>query len=249
MRSDTIPAPAHAVPKGPAPSSPVPACRSNAANSLPNMTTFAIVHGAGDVGWSWHLVANALQAKGHTVIAPDLPTEDESKDLTDWATTVVEALPSTADDIVVVGHSFGGFTAPLVAARTNAKALVLVTAMIPRPGEAPGVWWQKAGYTDSGFEDQFWHDVPAGLAAESQKRERGMSEAAMVKPWPLEAWPEVPTHFVLCTEDRYFTPDFMREVVADRLGVDPVELAAGHCAQLSRPLELAALLARYSSKS
>ena len=212
------------------------------------MTTFAIVHGAGDVGWSWHLVTEALQAKGHTVVAPDLPTEDESKDLTDWATTVVEALPST-DDVVVVGHSFGGFTAPLVAARINAKALVLVTAMLPRPGEAPGDWWQNTGYTNSGLEDPFWHDVPTHLAEESQKRERDVSETSMTKPWPLDSWPSVPTHFILCTEDRFLTPDFMRKVVADRLGVPPLELASGHCAQLSHPLELAALLATYSPKS
>jgi pimeloyl-ACP methyl ester carboxylesterase len=73
-----------------------------------------------------------------------------------------------------------------------------------------------------------------------------MSENAMVKPWPLEAWPPVPTHFVLCTEDRFFTPEFMRPLVADRLGVDPVELAAGHCAQLSKPQELADILAGYA---
>ena len=206
------------------------------------MTTFAIAHGGGDVGWSWHLVAQALQAKGHTVVAPDLPTEDESKDLTDWAATVTEALPSTSD-VVAVGHSFGGFVAPLVAAQVNAKALVLVTAMLPRPGEPPNDWWTNTGYTDSGLEDQFWHDVPADLAAEAQKRERGMSETPMTKPWPLDAMPEVPTHFILCTEDRFFTPTFMRGVIATRLpNVTPVELASGHCAQLSKPQELATLL-------
>jgi pimeloyl-ACP methyl ester carboxylesterase len=210
------------------------------------VTTFAIVHGGGDVGWSWHLVAQALEAKGHTAIAPDLPIEDESKDLTDWASTVVDALPSTSD-VVVVGHSFGGFVAPLVAERIEASALVLVTAMLPRPGEAPGDWWANTGYADSGLEDQFWHDVPADLAEESQKRERGMAENAMAKPWPLDAWPEVPTHFILCTEDRFFTPEFMRPVVADRLGVEPVELAAGHCAQLSKPAELTEILARYAN--
>jgi pimeloyl-ACP methyl ester carboxylesterase len=211
------------------------------------MTTFAIVHGAGDVGWSWHLVSALLEAKGHTVIAPDLPTEDESKDLTDWASTVVAALPSTSD-VVVVGHSFGGLVAPLVAAQVNASALVFVTAMLPKSGEAPGDWWTQAGYADSGLEDQFWHDVPPDLAAESQKRERGMSENAMVKPWPLDALPDVPTHFILCTEDRFFTPEFMRRVVADRLsGVAPVELAAGHCAQLSKPQELANLLAGFAN--
>lgn len=209
------------------------------------MTTFAIVHGAGDGGWSWHLVAEALQAKGHTVVAPDLPTDDESKDLTDWATTVADALPST-EDVIVVGHSFGGLVAPLVADQINAKALIFVTAMLPRPGEAPGDWWANTGYADSGLEDQFFHDVPPHLAEESQKRERDVSETSQAKPWPLPELPSLPTRFILCTEDRFFTPDFMREVVADRLGANPIELAAGHCAQLSRPTELAELLHRIS---
>ncbi|HUQ60199.1 alpha/beta hydrolase [Lentzea sp.] len=210
------------------------------------MTTFAIAHGGGDVGWSWHLVAEALEAKGHTAIAPDLPIEDESKDLTDWATTLVEALPST-EDVVVVGHSFGGFTAPLAAQRLNASALVYVTAMIPSPGEPPADWWTNTGYEDSGLDDKFWHDVPPALAAEARKRERGMSETAMTQPWPLEAMPDVPTHVILCTEDRFFTQDFMREVVATRLpGTEPVELKAGHCASLSKPKELAELLAHYA---
>ncbi|KOV85088.1 alpha/beta fold hydrolase [Nocardia sp. NRRL S-836] len=209
------------------------------------MTTFAIVHGAGDVGWSWHLVAETLSANGHTVVAPDLPIEDESKDLTDWATTVVDAVaahPRSTPDVVVVGHSFGGLVAPLVAARLNASAMVLVTAMVPKPGEAPGDWWTNTGYTDSGLEDKFWHDVPAHLAEEAQRRGRGMTQTAMTKPWPLPAWPDIPTHFILCTEDRLFTPDFMRKVVADRLGTDPTELAAGHYAPLAKPEELAALL-------
>jgi pimeloyl-ACP methyl ester carboxylesterase len=209
------------------------------------MTTFAIVHGAGDVGWSWHLVAAALQARGHTVVAPDLPTEDDTKDLTDWASAVVDALPSTSD-VVVVGHSFGGLVAPLVAARINASALVFVTAMLPKPGEAPADWWAATGYEDSGLEDPYWHDVPPHLAEESQKRERGMSEAAMTKPWPLAALPDLPTAFILCTEDRFFTPAFMRKVVADRLGIDPIELPAGHCPHLSKPTELAELLTRYA---
>ncbi|WP_439656543.1 alpha/beta fold hydrolase [Lentzea sp. HUAS TT2] len=210
------------------------------------MTTFAIAHGGGDVGWSWHLVAQALEAKGHTTIAPDLPIEDEQKDLTDWASALVAALPS-AEDVVVVGHSFGGFVAPIAAAEVNAKALVYVTAMLPAPGETPGDWWANTGYTDSGLDDQFFHDVPPDLAAEAQKRERGMSETCMSKPWPLAALPDVPTHFILCTEDRFFTPTFMRKVVAERLeNVEPVELAAGHCASLSKPTELADLLATYA---
>ena len=73
--------------------------------------------------------------------------------------------------------------------------------------------------------------------------ERGESEAAYNSPWPLDEWPAVPTRFVVCTEDRFFPQAFMRRVVAERLGVVPDEIEAGHCVALSRPRELADLVA------
>ena len=89
----------------------------------------------------------------------------------------------------------------------------------------------------------FYHDVPRALAEEAMRKERAHpSEAAMAAPWPLEALPAVPTRFVLCTEDRFFPADFLRRVVAERLGIVPEEIAAGHCVALSRPEELANLL-------
>ena len=49
----------------------------------------------------------------------------------------------------------------------------------------------------------------------------------------------MPTKFVLCTEDRFFPPDFFRRLVADRMNITPDEIASGHCVVLSRPRELA----------
>ena len=97
------------------------------------MATFALIHGGGDVGWYWHLVEAELRERGHEVVAPDLPCDDDSADLNDYADTVVEAIGDRRD-LVVVGQSYGGFTAPLVADRLQAQALVLVAAMIPAPG-------------------------------------------------------------------------------------------------------------------
>ncbi len=73
-------------------------------------------------------------------------------------------------------------------------------------------------------------------------KERGESSAAYNTAWPLAEWPAVPTRFVLCTQDRFFPEAFMRDVGAERLGVIPDEIAAGHCVALSRPRELADLL-------
>ncbi len=223
------------------------------------MATFVLIHGAGDVGWYWHLVEAELRERGHEVVAPDLPCDDDSADLHDYAGTVVDAIGDRGD-LVVVGQSYGGFTAPLVAGRLQAQALVLVAGMIPAPGEAPADWWDNTGYRQAveeqgrrdggatGSEDPFvafYHDVPRALAEEALSRARSESQAAYDSPWPLEAWPDVPTRFVLCTEDRFLPPAFMRKVVSMRLGVTPDEIAAGHCVALSRPKELADMLVGY----
>ena len=44
------------------------------------MATFALIHGGGDVGWYWHLVEAELRERGHEVVAPDLPCDDDSAD-------------------------------------------------------------------------------------------------------------------------------------------------------------------------
>jgi thioesterase domain-containing protein len=182
------------------------------------MATFALIHGGGDVGWYWHLVEAELRERGHEVVAPDLPCDDDSADLRDYADTVVDAIGDRGD-LVVVGQSYGGFTAPLVADRLQAQALVLVAGMIPAPGETPADWWDNTGYRQAveeqarrdggatGSDDPFvafYHDVPRAVAEDALSRERPESQAAYHSPWPLEAWPDVPTRFVLCTEDRFF---------------------------------------------
>jgi pimeloyl-ACP methyl ester carboxylesterase len=226
------------------------------------MSTFVLIHGAGDVGWYWHLVEAELRRRGHDVVAPDLPGDDESAGLNEYADKVVEAV-GDRKDLVVVGQSFGAFTASLVADRLPVDVLVLVAGMIPSAGEAPGDWWANTGYQDAvrkqaardggrtGNEDpyvSFYHDVPRKLAEEALSKERAHpSEAAMVAPWPLAAWPDVPTRFVLPRDDRCFEAAWMRGVVLERLGILPDEIDGGHCVMLSRPRELADLLEGYAA--
>jgi pimeloyl-ACP methyl ester carboxylesterase len=38
-----------------------------------DMATFVLVHGAWHGGWCWHKIVPLLEAKGHRVLAPDLP--------------------------------------------------------------------------------------------------------------------------------------------------------------------------------
>jgi len=221
------------------------------------MSTFVLVHGAGDVGWSWHLVVRALRDLGHDAVAPDLPCDDDRTGLNQYADAVIDAIGNRRR-LVVVGQSFGGFTVPLIAARLPVDLLVFVTAMIPRPGEAPKDYWKNTRYKEAirrassdgvtGNDDPdvvFYHDVPRKLAEEAKRRARPQSSAHDHEPWPLEAWPEVAARAIVCTDDRFFPPAYARRVVTTRLGIVPDEIAAGHCVTLSRPRELAAMLHGY----
>ena len=93
-----------------------------------------------------------------------------------------------------------------------------------------------------------WHPV------EKELRRQGPDVVAPDLPCDDDAaglpeWPDVPTRFVLCTEDRFFPADLMRPIVADRLAIVPDEIAAGHCVALSRPQELADILVGYVTPS
>ncbi|WP_380168424.1 alpha/beta fold hydrolase [Jannaschia sp. R86511] len=225
------------------------------------MSTFVLVHGAGDDGWSWHLVAAELRTRGHDVVVPDLPADDDSLTLVDYADAVLRAVGEPRE-VVVVGYSFGGFTAPLVADRLPTRVLVLLAGMVPAPGEAPAQWWDAVGYGDAvtaqagrdggltGHEDPyvaFLHDVPRELADQALARERAHpSPAATTAVWPLGRWPDVPTRFLLCRDDRFFPAELFRRLVPERLGLVPDEMPGSHCVALSRPVELADRLEAYA---
>jgi pimeloyl-ACP methyl ester carboxylesterase len=234
------------------------------------MSTFVLIHGAGGDSWYWHLVTPELRAAGHEVVTPDLPCDDDRAGLAEYADCVVAALGDTWRDhggLVVVAQSLGGFTAPLVCERVPVDLLVLVAAMVPRPGETPGDWWENTGWEaahraqavrdgrdpDAEFDPraEFFHDVAPDVAAAAfAQPPREQSGTPFELPWPLTAWPDVPTRFLLCRDDRFFPADFQRRVVRDRLGIEPDEMDGGHLPALARPRELGAyLLAQHARET
>jgi pimeloyl-ACP methyl ester carboxylesterase len=182
------------------------------------MATYVLIRGAGDSAFYWHLLAPELRELGHDVVAPDLPCEDDSAGLAKYADTVVEAIGDRTN-LIVVAQSFGGFTAPLVCSRVPVELIVLVAGMIPLPGEKGDDWPANTGMDKAGEE-----------------------------PWPLNSWPDVPTRYLLCRDDRFFPVEWMRGVVRERLGMTPDEIEGGHCPALGRPKELAERLESYRAE-
>ena len=89
------------------------------------------------------------------------------------------------------------------------------------PGESAGEWWTNTGFVSPEPFDEheiFFHDVADDLFAESAHHVTAPASHLFDDPWPLERWPDVPTRFLLCRDDRFFPADFQRRVVRDRLG-------------------------------
>src|SRR6476469_9736619 len=224
------------------------------------MTTFLLIPGAGGRASYWHLVVPLLRTAGHTVVAPDLPAGDDDAGLDAYVDAALFALDGAggADELVVVGQSLGAFTAPVVAARRDAAALVLVAPMIPRPHETPGAWWdatgQGAAYVDAAraegrdpdapfdADEIFLHDVPAAALAPGAEDSQEQSDRPFSDPIALDAWPDVPTRVIAGRFDRMFPLEFVQRIARERLGVEPEIVNSGHLPALACPDELAALL-------
>jgi hypothetical protein len=97
------------------------------------VATFVLIHGAGDVGWYWHRVEAELRARGHDTIAPDLPCDDDSAGLPEYADRRVarERLGITPDEID------GGHTPALSRPHELADRLGRYAAEQGMPGEGP----------------------------------------------------------------------------------------------------------------
>ena len=91
--------------------------------------TFVLVHGAWHGGWCWRRVADRLTAKGHYVVAPALSgvgershLKPEDIDLTTQIDDVVGEIKwKDLDDIVLVGHSYGGMVITGVAEQMHER--------------------------------------------------------------------------------------------------------------------------------
>ena len=214
---------------------------------------YVLVPGAGGRAWYWHLVAPLLMERGHRALAVELPADDDTKGLTEYA-DVVAAAAGAADGVVLVAASLGAFTAPLVLARLDAVAVVLVNPMIPLPDETPGAWWGNTGAIEArqarasrlGYPTELdpgtylFHDVaPEVLAGATAKGDQ--STRPFQDPCTFTGWPAATT-VVSGEDDRFFPVDFQRELARRRIGVEPVTVPGGHLLALSNPAGLAAAM-------
>jgi pimeloyl-ACP methyl ester carboxylesterase len=222
------------------------------------MASFVLVPGAGGMAWYWHRVVPLIRAAGHEPIAVELPGDDRHAGLEVYADIVNRAIAKRSD-VVLVAQSLAGFTAPLVCARVPVRKVVFVNAMIPKPGETAGAWWDATGAveareqaavsrgyaTEFEMEAYFLHDVPKDVLRTGPEQPPEETEIVFGEPCRFERWPDIPIHVLAGKDDRFFPIEFQRRVARDRLGKEVDELTGGHLVALSNPEGLTERLIAY----
>ena len=110
------------------------------------MATYLLVHGAWHGGWCWKRLLPALQGPGIEIYAPTLTGLGERAHLASREVSlethirdvlgVIES--ERLDDVILVGHSYGGVVVTAVADRAPQRIsrLVYLDAIVPKAGQS-----------------------------------------------------------------------------------------------------------------
>ncbi len=214
-----------------------------------------LVHGAWADGSSWAKVIPLLAARGHTVIAVQLPLTS----LGDDVATVKRAIALASGPIVMAGHSYGGAVISEAGNDPKVETLVYIAAFAPDAGESAGSLGASVEPAPLGAE------VLSGRAGVSKAHPIGSARllcagfdrhrkagpysaqsptagAALGGSVSAPAWRTKICRYLVATNDRAIPPALQRRM-AKRLNATVVEVASSHVAMLSHPKAVASLIA------
>ena len=214
------------------------------------MTVFSFVHGGQQGAWCFEPLGAALEQRGHRSISIDLPVGDPDAGASRYADDVVRSLADAGDDVIVVGHSLGGLTIPLVAERRPVRLLVFLCAAVPEPGKSLATVIAEDSAGDAGADlldgggtqhltpreqarDVFFFDLPVELQEWALDRQRAQCERPHREISPLERWPMVPVVIANGRLDRCIPIERARRSAQLAVGAGPIELDCGHFPFLS----------------
>ena len=231
------------------------------------MSTFVIVPGAWDTPLTMEPVLDPLRSVGHEVVVVDLPCGEPNATLDEYADAVRAMLPTDPADVVLVGYSFGGFTASKIAVENPDMPVVYVAAWIPRAGASvldlfaggdPFEAGEQAGI--AAFDGLILSAGP-GLCAlnidlyiaaadpaerdsvrtylERTQRPQGID--VLREKWRGDLPMSRRRTYVLTTADTLVPPETQR-VMAASVDADVVEIDADHGVFREQPVRLADLL-------
>jgi pimeloyl-ACP methyl ester carboxylesterase len=238
------------------------------------MARFVLVHGAFAGGWIWAPLAQALEALGHSVEAPDLPgagddpTPVAEVTLDAYAERLCEVVARRPEPAVVVASSMGGVAATQAAACCGERIarLIYVAAFLPRDGQSlidlTRLPEGRGDQTQANLVVE--GDPPVAFVPDDITRRTALACCSdEVAAWALERrrpqalapfthqvhldgfdFAELRLSYVVCRQDTSIPPALQRRML-DTAGVTDVEeLDTDHVPHLSMTAELAQLLDR-----
>lgn len=222
----------------------------------PTKPTVVLVHGAFADSSGWSAVAGRLMNAGYPVIAFSNPLRGPSSD-GEYLRTFLSTIEGP---IVLVGHSYGGVVITNAATgNENVQSLVYVAAYAPAEGESvsdanhlgggtsvvtdhlvvrpfPGA---SNGDADAYIDPAWFHELFAQDLSPRTTRFMAASQrpgafAALVTPSGPPAWAEIPSWYMVASQDRIIPPEAER-AMAERAGSTTVEIDSSHVAMMSHP--------------
>ena len=230
------------------------------------MSTFILIHGMWHGGWCWERLTPLLQAAGHQVYTPTLTGLEEGaqarNDDIDLITHVQEIVylceSDNLRDVILVGHSLGGFMAHVIADRIPERIarIVNLDGIVPENGKSLadliGETWDffKKKATESG--DEWWcppilewtFGVSGADLKWAQSKLTPHPLKTLTTPVTLEN-PRakfIPSTFILCSEGMTEEDIAAEEKKFAGLGMNFRSLPTGHSAMITVPNELAKIL-------
>jgi pimeloyl-ACP methyl ester carboxylesterase len=220
-------------------------------HALPNIV---LVHGAWADGSSWSSVIERLQADGYRVTAPQFPLTS----LADDVARLRHVLALQDGPTVVAGHSYGGqVMTALGTDAPNVVGLVYIAAFGIDDGESLGgllaqgppspalahrfvdnegfVWLTK-----DDFVNHFAGDLDPVKANVLYAVQQPLPASAFNDVMGAPAWKSLPSWYMVTQDDQALPPEAQR-MFAERMGATTVEVAGGHLAMVSHPVEVANL--------
>ena len=171
----------------------------------------------------------------------------------------IEATAGADEDVVVVGHSMAGLCLPVIASMCAVRRMVFLAAQVPVPGRvylehlaenADAVTFDfdaggtpgPAGMSWEAARQNFYQDLDDTTARRAFERLRPTPLIPFTETCPIDRWPDVPSTFIVMTDDRSVGRDWARRTAQERIHADLIELPGGHSPFYARPVELAEVL-------
>lgn len=217
--------------------------------------TIVLVHGFWGGAAHWAKVIVGLAERGYEDIrAVELPLTSLEAD----AERTRKMLRQIDNDVVLVGHSYGGAVISEAGDLPNVKSLVYVAAFAPDSGESPGQISQNnppAAFDNLAPDSDGYLWLKADRFRESFCQDLSDEESlvmAVTQKAPLAstfgeevsepAWKHKPSYYQISTEDRMIHPENQRFMSARLNARKIIELDASHASLASRPGEIVTLI-------